>query len=147
MPDEDQEDQIDDAFREDVFATAAPFTGVPTLDAQAKREIKAQLIALREQRQSAQERGDHVEEADIDVAVSAIEDQLRRDSGLGGRPRRMGSDAEKARHTASRRYRTALDYLREQLPALAEHLKRCIRPGAKFVYQPPPDIITWLTCF
>lgn len=137
-------DQIDDAFNEGALATAAPWTGIPTLDDQAKRELKAELVALREKRQSAQERNDQAEEEAIDNEVSAIKARLKLDLRPDGRSRLMGSDVEKFRQAASRRYCTALDHLTEQLPALAEHLKQGIRPGAKFVYHPAADI-TWIT--
>ena len=140
----DQENRISNAIYEGEIATTTPWDGTPTFDDRALREIRARLKELSKERQAAQESGDEEEEARVDEEYARIERQLKLDVGLGGRTRRMGSEAEKARHAASRRYSTALAYLKKQLPDLAEHLTKCVRPGVTFVYQPPADIIHWL---
>jgi hypothetical protein len=120
-------------------------TGVPTLDAKAIRDVKAKLEELAESSEAANDRGDHRAAQQMENESDLIKTQLTKDLGPAGRPRHIGSHAERDRHTASHRYRTALSSIEESLPELADYIRRCVRPGRTFVYQPDDHQITWLT--
>ena len=65
--------------------------------------------------------------------------QLAGAFGLGGRERRAGSAAEKARLNVTRAIRTALRTLAEALPTAGAALDRGIRTGRYCIYEPAPD--------
>ncbi len=136
--------RVTDAIHQGALCESALSLSTPTLDNRAMRDIKARLIELGEKRKAAQEAGDHAEEARIDEETGALADRLRKDTGLGGRVRSIAPEIDRPRRAAFQRYRTALKHLRQHSPALADHLERCVRSGAKFVYQPDSEI-TWLT--
>ena len=62
--------------------------------------------------------------------------QLLRDSGLGGRERRSGSAAERARVAVTRRIRDAIKRISAEAPELGKHLDRSVRTGRFCSYQP-----------
>jgi len=63
---------------------------------------------------------------------------------LGGRSRRIGSSAEKARLNVTRTIRHAVKQLAEVVPGLAAHLDESIATGATCCYEPRGDV-TWMT--
>jgi hypothetical protein len=56
--------------------------------------------------------------------------------GLGGRARRAGAAAERARSAVQRRIKNAIVRIGEAAPALAPLLTRTIRTGNYCVYRP-----------
>jgi hypothetical protein len=58
--------------------------------------------------------------------------------GLGGRDRRLGSPAERARVSVTRAIRSALARIDEHSSALGDHLERTIRTGTYCSYAPDP---------
>ena len=66
--------------------------------------------------------------------------------GLGGRDRRAGSAAERARVNITRAIRAALARIRAHSPALAGHLDATIHTGTFCSYTPDPRApISWRT--
>jgi hypothetical protein len=65
-------------------------------------------------------------------------DELCRGVGLNGRARAVGDGVERARTSATRSLRYALDRMAQHHPGLGEHLARTIRTGNYFVYEPDP---------
>ena len=75
-----------------------------------------------------------------------LADQLAAAVGLGGRDRRAGSPAERARVNITRAIRAALARIRAHSPALAGHLDATIHTGTFCSYAPDPRApITWRT--
>ena len=73
-------------------------------------------------------------------------DELAAAAGLGGRDRRAGSAAERARVNITRAIMTAVARIRAQSPALADHLNATIHTGTFCSYTPDPRApITWRT--
>jgi hypothetical protein len=66
----------------------------------------------------------------------ALVAQLAGAYGLGGRPRRTGDSAERARQAVSWRVRDALARIGRVHPDLAEHLRASVHTGTSCVYQP-----------
>jgi hypothetical protein len=58
-------------------------------------------------------------------------------TGLGGRPRPLGSESERARINVTRAIRTAIGRIRDRAPAAAAHLDQAVRTGTRCCYSPP----------
>jgi hypothetical protein len=74
----------------------------------------------------------------------ALITELKRATGLGGRPRRSGSPAEKARLNVTRTIRHAIADLSTKVPDLAAHLDESIVTGVSCCYEPRANIV-WTT--
>lgn len=69
--------------------------------------------------------------------LEALEDELARAVGQGGRLRRAGSAAERARINVQRRLRHVLAEIAGQRPALAAWIEAGLRTGARCRWTPP----------
>jgi hypothetical protein len=108
----------------------------PLLDERARRELRARVRALEEEIAESDAghdlgRGERAR-AELDQLVSALEGAL----GLGGRSRRLGSAAERARSAVTWRIRSAVRKIAAAHPALGRHLENAVRTGTTCVYQP-----------
>jgi hypothetical protein len=65
-----------------------------------------------------------------------VTQELSRAVGLGGRDRRSGSAAERARVNAQRRLSDAIRRIERACPALGAHLDRSVRTGTFCWYDP-----------
>ena len=104
------------------------------LDAQAKDAYRRRLADIDEDIQKARELNDFEREAQADAERDFLLRELSRATGLGGRDRRAGSSAERARVSVTRALRSALVRISEHHPALGAHLDRCIRTGTHCSY-------------
>jgi predicted ATPase/tetratricopeptide (TPR) repeat protein len=116
----------------------------PILDAQALRAYRKRLAELADELDAAALRGDSKGQAERKAERDALIAELKRATGLGGRPRRSGSPAEKARLNVTRTIRHAINDLATRAPELAAHLDESIVTGISCCYEPPADI-TWTT--
>jgi hypothetical protein len=111
-----------------------PAGGDEVLDARARAAYRDRLRALE----------DELAEAATDLGrAQRLRDEreflLRELSaalGLGGRPRRLGDDADRARKAVTMRLREAIARLDGPLPGLAEHLRTAVRTGRECCYAP-----------
>jgi hypothetical protein len=106
------------------------------LDADAKAAYRRRLHELAEAREEAA--GDPARLVQIEDEVDAIDRELRRAVGLGGRDRRAGAAAERARVNVQRRLRDALARIAEHDAELARHLEASLRTGTYCVYRSRP---------
>ncbi len=110
------------------------------LDARARRELTARARELQEEVDEAEARNDRgrAERARerLDELVSGLSQAL----GLGGRSRRLGSAAERARTAVTWRIRNAIRKVGGAHPALGRHLERAVRTGTFCVYAPEKPI-------
>lgn len=118
----------------------------PLLDEQARQVYRRWLAEVEEDIAEAEEMGDAeraaLARADRDHLVA----ELARAFGVGGRARAAASTSERARGSVTRAIRYALDRIRDQHPALADHLVRAVRTGTYCAYEPDPRApITWQT--
>ena len=74
--------------------------------------------------------------------LDALSEQLAAAYGLGGRARRAGDPAERARKAVTERIRDAVGKIARQTPALGRHLKASIHTGAFCSYEPERPV-TW----
>jgi hypothetical protein len=118
---------------DELFATKAD-EGDEILDASARAAYRARLTELKSQIESAG--GDPARTASAREEATFIERELRRARGLGGRTRRFGGQAERARKAVSNRIRAALRQIEKQHPELATHHGDAIQTGTACVYRP-----------
>lgn len=114
------------------------------LDREALRQYRRRLAGLDDELDAAALRGDRKRQAERSAEREALIAELKRATGLGGRPRRSGSPAEKARVNVTRTIRHAIAELASRAPDLATHLEESIVTGISCCYEPRVDII-WTT--
>jgi pimeloyl-ACP methyl ester carboxylesterase len=108
----------------------------PTLDAEAKTAYRQRLDELEEEIERARafhdpERAEHAR-----MEYEAIAHELAAAVGLGGRDRRAGSPAERARLNATRAIKSAIERISEHDAALADYLTATVFTGRVCVYRP-----------
>jgi tetratricopeptide (TPR) repeat protein len=108
------------------------------LDAQAKAAYRRRLEELEGELDEAQAFGDPERAARAGEERDFLVRELASAVGLGGRDRRLGSPAERARVSVTRAIRSALARIDEHSSALGDHLERTIRTGTFCSYRPDP---------
>lgn len=116
----------------------------PVLDREALRAYRRRLAELDDDLDDAAIHGHEARQAKRTAERDALIAELKRATGLGGRPRRSGSPAEKARLNVTRTIRHAIAELSTKFPELAEHLDASILTGLSCCYQPLTNIV-WTT--
>jgi AAA ATPase domain len=115
----------------------APATGSdPVLDRRAVAEFRARLADLETEIAEAETWSDLHRATRARVERDALVAQLQAGTGLGGRPRRLGDETERARKTISARVHDTLRRIEHVHPPLAEHLRAAVRTGASCTYLP-----------
>ncbi|MBP0448847.1 AAA family ATPase [Kitasatospora sp. RG8] len=110
------------------------------IDATARAAYRRRLVELDEESTEADAAGDAERSARIAVERDALVGQLSAVYGLGGRVRRTGSAAERARTAVTARIRTAIDRISHAHPALGRHLANAVRTGTLCVYEPEQPV-------
>jgi hypothetical protein len=110
--------------------------GDAVLDERAKADYQRRLTELDETIEAALARRDDTKAIHAEHERDALLDELRRATGLGGRPRRLGDEHERARKTVTARIRDSLRKLDEAHPELATHLRASVSTGTTCVYRP-----------
>ena len=114
------------------------------LDAKAKQEYQRRLVDLREELSELRERGDESRAAQVESEIDFLHREIARAVGLGGRDRRAGSAAERARLNVTRAIKSALQKISEHNELLGELLDRSIRTGSFSCYLANPRApVTW----
>jgi len=114
---------------------AAPDTG-EVIDAQARSAYRQRLRELEEAAAEADATADIERSARIAAERDALVEALTQAYGLGGRARRPGSAAERARTAVTARIKDAIRRVGEVHPELGRHLARSVRTGTFCVYDP-----------
>ena len=116
--------------------TAEPKADAPLLDERARREVTARAREIQEEIDQAERLNDGVRaeraRCDLDQIMTALSQAL----GLGGRSRRLGSAAERARTAVTWRIRNAIRKIATAHPALGRHLEHGVRTGTYCAYSP-----------
>lgn len=120
--------------------TAEPTGDAPVLDDRARRALAARVQSLEETIEEAEARNDlgRAERArhELDQIVTELSGAL----GLGGRSRRLGSAAERARSAVTWRIRNAIRKIASVHSALGRHLENTIRTGTYCTYEPEKPV-------
>ena len=94
------------------------------LDARAKQAYRRRLTEIEDDLEEARALGDASRMAQAKAERDFLARELSRAVGLGGRDRRVGSAAERARASVTRAVRQAMGRIRAHHPPLAAHLER-----------------------
>lgn len=130
---------------EDANLDSDPFGDLgPILDPQAKAELKRRLDELNEDVEEAEAFNDLERATRAREEMDAIMQHLAGAVGLGGRDRKAGSQAERARVSVTKTVKEALRRLTEADSNLGSHLSTTIRTGTFCSYMPDPRVpIEW----
>ncbi|WP_311137323.1 hypothetical protein [Streptomyces sp. I6] len=110
------------------------------LDEEAKARYRRRLEQLDDAIDRATASGDDDVAAGYDRERAALLDELRRAAGLGGRTRRLGDEAERARKAVTARIRDTLRKLGPLHPELAAHLRASVSTGSACGYRPEQPV-------
>jgi hypothetical protein len=112
----------------------------PLLDARARDEYRERLAELRAEVDAAEQRNDAIAADRARHELDALETALTEAFGLGGRERRLGDPAERARKAVYNRVRGAISALEAQHAELGRHLAHSIRTGTYCSYRPERSV-------
>jgi hypothetical protein len=110
--------------------------GDAALDDQARQAYKQRLRELEEELQEAEEFDDIGRSEQAREEMEFIARELSRAFGLGGRARKSGTDAERARVNVQRRLKDAVRRIGDQLPDAGRYLEGTIDTGTYCRYRP-----------
>ncbi|WP_305785599.1 hypothetical protein [Symbioplanes lichenis] len=110
----------------------------PVLDDAGRAAFRRRLAELDSGLAAADRAGDADAATRLTAERSALLDELRRATGLGGRGRRPSAEAERARVSVTRAVRTAIERIEAVAPLAGAHLRASVRTGAMLRYQPGP---------
>jgi len=111
----------------------------PILDAQAKAEYKRRLDDLRRDLEEAERFNDPARAERARNEMNALAEQLASAVGLGGRNRRIGSAAERARSAVTKRIKSSIKRIGQAIPSLGSHLATRVKTGYFCSYNPQPE--------
>jgi tetratricopeptide (TPR) repeat protein len=114
----------------------------PALDDQARHAYERRIRDLQEDVDEARAAHDLARAERAEAELDALVQQLVEAFGLGGRARRTGSPAERARAAVTHRVRAAIRRIGEVHPELGRHLRNSIRTGTWCAYAPESPT-TW----
>ena len=106
------------------------------LDATARRAYEDRIRELQAEIDEAEADHDLGRADRAQVEFDALVEQLASALGLGGRARRGGSTAERARSAVTHRIRSTIRKLGAAHPDLGRHLEASIRTGTYCSYRP-----------
>jgi tetratricopeptide (TPR) repeat protein len=113
------------------------------LDDEARRSYRNRIEELQQDLEHADAEHDLARAERLRAELDALVDELVRASGLGGRPRELGSRSERARSAVTWRIRSAIRKIRAAHPRLGQHLANSIRTGRFCVYAPETPV-AWI---
>jgi len=110
------------------------------LDATARRAYEERVRELQIELDEAEAAADRGRAERLRAELDVLVDQLVAALGLGGRSRRTGGAAERARSAVTQRIRSTLRRIEAVHPKLGRHLQRAVRTGAFCVYSPEEPV-------
>ena len=114
--------------------------GDAMLDQKARNALKTRMRDLQEDLAEAEGMNDIGRAERLRTEIDSLLDTLKAALGLGGRSRRLGDAAEKARTAVTWRIRHALTRITQAHPELGRHLAHSLRTGTFCSYQPETSI-------
>jgi hypothetical protein len=106
------------------------------LDERARAAYRARLAGLDRELADADAHQDVARSARLAAERDALITELARATGLGGRRRRLGDTAERARSTVTARIRDAIGRISGTHPELGRHLSASVFTGTRCCYRP-----------
>jgi hypothetical protein len=121
-------------------SAGAAFGSDTVLDDAARAAYRKRLAELDDDLDLVTLDGDDDRVAALAAERGALVAELAAAVGLGGRSRRLGDPAERARTTVTARIRDALRKIDSQHPALGEHLRTSLVTGRMCRYEPATPV-------
>ena len=117
----------------------------PILDEQARAAYRRRLQEIEHDIEEAQRQHDEERRALAERDREFLVGELARAAGVGGRSRRAGSTAERARTSVTRTLRYSIERIAEHHQALGDHLEQAIQTGTYCAYEPDPRVpVDWV---
>lgn len=114
------------------------------LDVEARPAYRRRLAEIEADIAEAEAAGGHELLLQASEERSFLARELARAVGLGGRGRRAGAIAERARASVTKAIRQTIARIQPYDRDLAEHLQRTVRTGAYCAYLPEPRLpVQW----
>jgi TolB-like protein len=113
--------------------------GTEVLDEQARRAYRTRLREIETELTEAEDANDSGRAERLEEERERLLDEMRKATGLGGRDRKMGDAAERARSAVTWRIRNAIKKLDAAHPALARHLTNSVKTGVFCSYTPEKE--------
>lgn len=114
-----------------------------TLDETARSQYERRVRELQEEIAEADDLQDLGRKEKLRQEQEYLLDHLEKSLGLGGKPRKMKSSAERARAAVTLRIRSAIKKIEKHHPALARHLTNSLRTGIYCSYS-PEEAVEWV---
>jgi hypothetical protein len=111
------------------------------LDEHARDDYKRRLDDLREALEQAEAFGDPARAEQARTELDFLTRELGRAVGLGGRSRKAGAAAERARSAVQRRLRHAIERIAAHAPELAQFLEKSLKTGNYCRFVPVPSSV------
>ena len=127
-----------DAFTLAGGAVAEGYLG-PRADAPALAAYRRRLRQLDNELDAADARGDSTGAQTLVAERTALLAEVSAATGLGGRARHIGGNAERARVTVRKAISTAIEVITAADPVVGRHLAAQVRTGFTCSYQPDAD--------
>jgi hypothetical protein len=106
------------------------------LDAEARGAYKRRLREVDEELREAEGWNDGARATRLRAELEFLSAELARAVGLGGRARRAGSAAERARVAVTRRIRDVIRRVSEQAPEIGRYLENTVKTGTYCCFRP-----------
>jgi hypothetical protein len=113
------------------------------IDERARAEFKRRIDELREDIERAEAANDPVRAENAREELDKVTAALASAYGLGGRTRKAGDPAERARSAVTWRIRSAVSKVEAAHPALGAHLRNSVTTGTFCSYRPERPV-EWL---
>ncbi len=110
------------------------------IDDQAKAAYRLRIAEVEQELAEAEEHNDLGRNEKLQEELDALREHLIKSLGLGGRARKLGSPAERARTAVTWRIRSALKKIAEAHDSLGRHLADSIQTGTFCSYDPAQPI-------
>jgi tetratricopeptide (TPR) repeat protein len=115
------------------------------IDARARDDYRRRIEALHGEIEEALTAGAEQRAMERQDELDALTRELARAFGVGGRERRAGSAAERARLNVTRSLRTAVTRVQEVAPQAGDVLDRGLRTGLYCAFEPEPgEAVRWI---
>ena len=106
------------------------------LDAEARRAYRHRLDEIEDELREAEAFSDPIRASRAAAEREFLAAELARAVGLGGRERRAGAAAERARVAVTRRIKDAIQRIGAEVPELGRYLAATVRTGRYCSYRP-----------
>lgn len=116
------------------------YRGEPVIDENGRQTIKARIRDLQEELTEAEDMNDLGRAELVRGERDQLIEELSSALGIGGRSRRMGDLADRARSTVTWRIRHAIRRIEKSDPILGRHLSNSVKTGLFCSYQPEREI-------